>query len=807
MDIKTLRAVFTGGSYCKTRPLTRQDYGIVLQFVHPDLPETYQVHFSNSKENSGTAKTQIATADGVTIPDEYLIPGKSVYAWAFVQSDGAGRSRCMVEIPVASKPTVTDAPPTPQQRSAIDEAIAALNDGVERAEGAADKAEEATEHYPRIANDYWQVWDVDTQTWQDTGEEAVGKDGAPGRDGAPGQPGRDGQDGAPGVTYTPAVSVDGEISWTNDGGLPNPQPRNIMGPTGADGAPGQPGRDGATGPAGKSAYESAQDGGYSGTEAQFESDLAGVGNKQARITASGLLKGDGAGGVSAAVAGTDYLAPAALTPYRTAAAQDVIDAAQDEEIVDVKSAVNDPITGLDSKAPVIIDTASGSIASFPDGAAGLPLKKLVVNIVSNQSGTGVPSPENIRAINGWSSATVYSSGADMSNPDDIVYSFPQAAGTVYGGTLTINEDGTGTLVVDFALHVFNGTETFHSTTYEGNPFMYSHTGGADWPFANSAEKGICSALVCTPGHFHFWSEGTCSMALSASWTYFLFKSSSIGSTEEEVNRKILELYEAGTPLVYAGPIRDTYIQTYQLTSQQVIDIVYGTNNIWADCGDVEAIYRADTKLFVEKQGGAVEDVQVNGTSVLNNGVANVPKATTSSPGVIQIVEAYGFKLNNSNLAIKKAEVSDCKIGTNAYTPIVPVQQRNSVFYGLATAAGDTTQSASNNAVGTYTDSAKSKISDMLNAPVTVSGSTPTITALAGVRYVCGEVTTLDITLPASGIVDVTFESGSTATVLTITPPTGVTVRWANGFDPTALEANTTYELNIMDGLGVAASWT
>lgn len=42
----------------------------------------------------------------------------------------------------------------------------------------------------------------------------------------------DGQDGAPGVTYTPSVSADGEISWTNDGGLPNPQPRNITGPQG-----------------------------------------------------------------------------------------------------------------------------------------------------------------------------------------------------------------------------------------------------------------------------------------------------------------------------------------------------------------------------------------------------------------------------------------------------------------------------------------------------------------------------------------------------------------------------------------------
>ena len=33
--------------------------------------------------------------------------------------------------------------------------------------------------------------------------------------------------------------------------------------------------------------------------------------KQDKITASGILKGDGAGGVSAAAAGTDYIAPAA----------------------------------------------------------------------------------------------------------------------------------------------------------------------------------------------------------------------------------------------------------------------------------------------------------------------------------------------------------------------------------------------------------------------------------------------------------------------------------------------------------------
>lgn len=56
-----------------------------------------------------------------------------------------------------------------------------------------------------------------------------GEDGAPG---APGTPGRDGIDGTDGVTFTPSVSEEGVLSWTNDGGLPNPESVNIKGPPG-----------------------------------------------------------------------------------------------------------------------------------------------------------------------------------------------------------------------------------------------------------------------------------------------------------------------------------------------------------------------------------------------------------------------------------------------------------------------------------------------------------------------------------------------------------------------------------------------
>lgn len=53
-----------------------------------------------------------------------------------------------------------------------------------------------------------------------------------------------------GVTFTPFVSSEGVISWTNNGGLENPAPVSIKGPTGATGATGPKGPKGDKGDVG-----------------------------------------------------------------------------------------------------------------------------------------------------------------------------------------------------------------------------------------------------------------------------------------------------------------------------------------------------------------------------------------------------------------------------------------------------------------------------------------------------------------------------------------------------------------------------
>lgn len=63
-------------------------------------------------------------------------------------------------------------------------------------------------------------------------------DGAKGADGAPGSPGATGSPGADGTTFTPSVAANGDLSWTNDGGKPNPDTVNIKGPKGDKGEKG-----------------------------------------------------------------------------------------------------------------------------------------------------------------------------------------------------------------------------------------------------------------------------------------------------------------------------------------------------------------------------------------------------------------------------------------------------------------------------------------------------------------------------------------------------------------------------------------
>ena len=75
-----------------------------------------------------------------------------------------------------------------------------------------------------------------------------GEQGEPGPTGPQGLQGEQGEPGENGATFIPSVSESGDLSWTNNGGLPNPETQNIRGPQGPQGDTGPQGEQGEPGP-------------------------------------------------------------------------------------------------------------------------------------------------------------------------------------------------------------------------------------------------------------------------------------------------------------------------------------------------------------------------------------------------------------------------------------------------------------------------------------------------------------------------------------------------------------------------------
>lgn len=89
---------------------------------------------------------------------------------------------------------------------------------------------------------------------------------------------------------------------------------------------------------------------------------------------------------------------------------------------------------------------------------------------------------------------------------------------------------------------------------------------------------------------------------------------------------------------------------------------------------------------------------------------------------------------------------------------------------------------------------------LVTATETISGTTPTITPEANTIYQCGELSSLTITNPpATGAWSVVFTSGATATTTTI--PASIL-----GLEDFAPEANTIYEINVLDNRAVWSGW-
>lgn len=106
-----------------------------------------------------------------------------------------------------------------------------------------------------------------------------------------------------------------------------------------------------------------------------------------------------------------------------------------EEIGAIKNDLSEKADKTDAYSAYIVETETGSIASFTDGADDVPVKDLTIAIEPVQSGSGDPSPSNVRPISGWTGANVTRTGKNLLKNE-------KTSETMYGVTFTCNNDGS-----------------------------------------------------------------------------------------------------------------------------------------------------------------------------------------------------------------------------------------------------------------------------------------------------------------------------------------------------------------------------
>ena len=130
---------FKGKHLITSKSQYQYNHGQYLYFADLNLSQPFEVHFSNKQR--GESKTQIGSNKLVEIPDEYFWSGAlEIYAWIYLHSGADdGETIYEVKIPLIKRAKPTDEEPLPVQQSAIDKAIAELNNAVDITNENADK--------------------------------------------------------------------------------------------------------------------------------------------------------------------------------------------------------------------------------------------------------------------------------------------------------------------------------------------------------------------------------------------------------------------------------------------------------------------------------------------------------------------------------------------------------------------------------------------------------------------------------------------------------------------------------------------
>lgn len=163
--------------------------------------------------------------------------------------------------------------------------------------------------------------------------------------------------------------------------------------------------------------------------------------------------------------------------------------------------------------------------------------------------------------------------------------FPNDAGTVYGGTLTINNDGTATLVADHAIVTLTENTSY---TYDETTHSYVTGNIATGIYQKShldTFQGKCS--TCLPYTSHPAPPGSDPWATIRGACFVGYTGNNDSGLRFSINgsrNDNIATILAGTEVTY----KLSQTRTFTLTAEQ-INTLKGTNNIWTDTDEKNTI--------------------------------------------------------------------------------------------------------------------------------------------------------------------------------------------------------------------------
>lgn len=156
--------------------------------------------------------------------------------------------------------------------------------------------------------------------------------------------------------------------------------------------------------------------------------------------------------------------------------------------------------------------------------------------------------------------------------------------TAYGGTLTVNKDGSGTLIADVAISTITGSTsgvTFDSGAtrlYLPSSLFPGIKGAAS--SSELAEKSISNQYELVTLN-ETYSHSKIGYGVSATGNVYIYNPAltSLEAWKDSLDATNLQIvYALATPV------------SYDFTASQILSLL-GVNNIWADTGDVTVLYK------------------------------------------------------------------------------------------------------------------------------------------------------------------------------------------------------------------------